>query len=100
MQNDLIAILPELVLAISSMLLLLVGVFAKNSSGNLLVISRSSAFALVLALGSIIFLQRNILDASVFNNLVIVDSFAIFTKTVVIFSAVIVLLISQKFLEE
>ncbi len=100
MKAELISIFPELVLSVSAMLLLMMGVFSKNQSGQLLSITKSTSFAFLLGLGAIIFLQKNIVSVNVFNHLVVVDSFAIFCKTVIVFAAVIVLLLSQKYLEE
>lgn len=100
MKAELISIFPELVLSVSAMILLMMGVYNKNQNGQLMNISKSSSFAFLLGLGAIIFLQKNIISVNVFNHLVVVDSFAIFCKTVIVFAAVIVLLLSQKYLEE
>ena len=100
MKAELISIFPELVLSISALMLLMMGVYSKNQSGQLVSTSKSASFALLLGLGAIIFLQKNIISVNIFNHLVVVDSFAIFCKTIIVFAAVIVLLLSQKYLEE
>lgn len=105
MKNELISIFPELVLSVSAMILLMMGVCGKKdvygrAQNHLVGITKSAAFALLLGLGAIIFMQQNLVNVTVFNHLVIVDSFAIFTKTIIIFSAVIVLLLSQRYLTE
>ena len=60
MRAELISIFPELVLSVSAMILLMMGVYSKQKNGQLITIAKSASFALLMGLGAIIFLQKNI----------------------------------------
>lgn len=97
---QLISIFPELVLALSALALLMVGVFAKVGTGRLVGAMKNAAFVLVLGLGAIILLQENMISVNLFNRMLVVDSFALFCKAIIIFAAIMVLSISVDYFDD
>lgn len=95
---NLYAALPELVIAIGSMFALMFCVYTKTSSNTM---SYSIRISFVVILGSLALMA--ILPPAngvFFNQLFIIDDFAIFTKVLLIFSTALVLILTFNYLED
>ncbi len=91
MIESLYAILPELVLAVGAMVLMMTGVFhscsndAEGAKERAFASTAHSSMALILlAILSLYFVADAGLVGKFFNNLVVIDSFAIFTKALLL----------------
>lgn len=91
--SDLNAILPEIWLALSAMGMLMLGVFAKRNATRLTV---WVAVAVFIVAGFLIHLQPG--SGSVFDGLVINDTFGDFMKTLVLLGAGLTLILSLGFI--
>jgi len=93
---------PELFMAVMIMSLIMFGVFQKQSSANdevntTRVVSYMSIAVLALALFITIAFAGD--RVAVFNNLYVTDSFAVFTKVLVLFASAVTILMAQGYLE-
>ena len=98
MIQELKFIAPELVLAVGAMITLLFGVYASKLNSVVSLANRGGVFVLISALAAL--LVTPFIGKVVFNNLVIVDVFAVFIKGILIFSAAFVLILSTNFIED
>ena len=92
---DLNLILPEIFISLTLMLLLMIGVFKKNSSSlvyNLTILSLFVLLALVLNLS-------HIEEAFIFNQSYKIDNLSNFMKILTLISAIFVMLTSSKYLK-
>ncbi len=96
--SAILAALPEIILAVGAMAMLMTGVFIKNSGAASLAVSRFALITLSVALASIYFVPQ--LKTDYFNDLFLIDGFALFSKIVIIFSAAIVLMMSISYLDD
>ena len=88
-------ILPEIFISISIMLLLLVGVFKKNSAS---LIYNLSNISLVILLALIINLSS--LDTIyLFNNSYLIDNLSNYMKTILVGSGIFVMLTGSKYIQ-
>ncbi len=94
LQHDLIVLLPELILGVGALVLLLIGAVRGDRSANLLSIL---AVLVVVASAYFSFVGG---DASAFHGAFVVDSFARFTKAVVLWSSVACILMAQHFFDQ
>ncbi len=97
MMENLQLIIPELVLALGALAVLMIGVYAPAKS-SILISTRLSAFILLGALFAVIFLPHE--TKIIFNGLYRFDNFGIFAKSILIFSAALVLILSFNFIED
>lgn len=93
--QNLTAALPEIILAIGAMALLMVGVFNKENAFD-----RVSMIAVLLfvVVGFVLINDGVAVKTLAFNGLFVTDSFAIFTKVVVLIGSIIALIMSGPFL--
>ncbi|WND02403.1 NADH-quinone oxidoreductase subunit NuoN [Temperatibacter marinus] len=97
--QNLTAALPELILAIGAMALLMIGVFTKDKEAAFDRVALISI--LLLAVVGFITINEGAAEKTLaFNNLFITDSFAIFTKTVMLVGSLIAILMSGPFLKD
>lgn len=104
---DLIAALPEIILAVGAMAMLMIGVCceSKKENGNvclktsaLSMVSKGSILIIVLSVASIFYAQENL--GTFFNGLFVSDKFSICIKAILLFSGGTVLLMSNNYLEQ
>jgi NADH-quinone oxidoreductase subunit N len=93
LQADLIALLPELILGVGALALLLVGAMLGDKSTKLI----STAAVLVIAASAYFSMMGA--DAVAFHGAFIVDSFARFTKAVILWSSIACVLLAQNFFD-
>lgn len=98
MINSLTAILPELVLAVGAMALMMFGVFRTSNEEDVNAkavafasVARLSLFAILLSVAALYFLAYSGLGGLFFNELVVLDNFAIFTKALILIAGFFVL---------
>jgi len=92
---DAVAALPELVLAVSAMVLLMIGAFQKKDSSDLV----NSLSLLVLAIvGGIIILTSGE-TVTAFHGVFVVDTFARFMKILVLFGSAAAIILSVQFMK-
>ena len=97
MKVDLYAALPELILAIGSMFTLMFCVYTKTASNAM---SYSTKISSLIILGSLVSLVlMTPVNGVYFNQLFVIDDFAIFTKAVLIFAGALVLILTFNYLE-
>lgn len=97
MLENLQLIVPEIILALGAMLALMAGVFAQDNDKAIMLSTRLSSIVLLGALFAV--LLSPFTDGVIFNGLYKLDSFATFTKALVIFAAAIVMILSFDFIE-
>jgi len=90
-QNDLYVLLPELILAAGAMVLLLIGAVRGDRSANTLTILA------VLLIGASAYLSMVIGDDTAFHGAFVMDSFARFTKAVILWSSAACVLLAHRF---
>jgi len=90
-QHDLYVLLPELILAAGAMVLLLVGAVRGDRSANALTIMA------VLLIGASAWLSMLVGDGSAFGGAFVMDSFARFTKAVILWSSAACVLLAHRF---
>ena len=90
-QNDLYVLLPELILAVGAMALLLIGAVRGDRSANALTIMA------VLLIGASAYISMVIGDGSAFGGAFVMDSFARFTKAVILWSSAACVLLAHRF---
>ncbi len=95
---DLSLMTPELILAIGSMVLLLLGVYWKSEQGGSRIVMRLMMLLLVAAAGAAIYLAQGE-GGETFHGAFSVDAFGLYAKTAVFFAAAVALLLAFKFLE-
>ena len=88
-------IIPELFLTFSIFILLMIGVFLKNSFE---IIYRMSVFVILLLL--LIILSDDITSAKIFNESFVIDNFSVYSKVLILFSAFFVMLISKNYISD
>ena len=93
-QNDLYVLLPELILAVGAMALLLIGAVRGDRSANTLTILA------VLLIGASAYLSMVIGDGSAFDGAFVMDSFARFTKAVILWSSAACVLLAHRFFSD
>ncbi len=93
--NEINFVLPEIFISLSIMMLLILGVFKKNSSR--LIFNLSIIFLIIL----IILVLNNQFNESVtlFNQSYIIDNLSLFMKVITLLSGVFVLIISSRYLK-
>ena len=90
-QNDLTVLLPELILAIGAMALLLIGaVRGDRSAGTLTILS-------VVLIAASAYVTMVTGDGSAFHGAFVMDSFARFTKAVILWSSAACVLMAHQF---
>jgi NADH-quinone oxidoreductase subunit N len=92
-QNDLYVLLPELILAVGAMALLLIGAVRGDRSANTLTILA------VFLIAASAYVSMVIGDGSAFRGAFVMDSFARFTKAVVLWSAAACVLLAHSFFD-
>jgi len=90
-QNDLYVLLPELILAVGAMVLLLIGAVRGDRSANTLTILA------VLLIGASAYLSMVVGDGTAFGGAFVMDSFARFTKAVILWSSAACVLLAHRF---
>ena len=90
-QNDLYVLLPELILAVGAMALLLIGAVRGDKSANTLTILA------VLLIGASAYLSMVVGDGTAFDGAFVMDSFARFTKAVILWSSAACVLLAHRF---
>jgi len=90
-QADLIVVLPELILAVSALALLLVGAVLGDKSTGLI------SILCVVAIAVSAYFSMVGADATAFHGALVVDSFARFTKAVILWSSVACILLAQNY---
>lgn len=93
---DLLPVLPELILAVGSMVLLMIGVFSGEKSHDL--VTWLAAGLVGVAFLAMMFVVPR--DSHAFANMFVADDFALFTKTLVMLGAVFTLALSGTYLKE
>jgi NADH-quinone oxidoreductase subunit N len=93
LQADLIVVLPELILAGAALVLLLLGAIQGEKSAKLI-----SALSIVAIAASAYFSMVGG-DATAFHGALVVDSFARFTKAVILWSSVACILLAQNYFD-
>ena len=93
-QNDLYVLMPELILAIGAMVLLIVGAVRGDKSANVLTIVS------VFLIGASAYLSMVVGDGSAFHGAFVMDSFARFTKAVILWSSAACVLLAHKFFSD
>jgi NADH-quinone oxidoreductase subunit N len=93
-QNDLYVLLPELILAAGAMVLLMIGAFRGDRSANTL-----TMLAVVLIAVSA-YVSMIIGDDSAFGGAFVMDSFARFTKAVILWSSAACVLLAHRFFSD
>jgi NADH-quinone oxidoreductase subunit N len=93
-QNDLYVLLPELILAAGAMVLLMIGAFRGDRSANTL-----TMLAVVLIAASA-YVSMIIGDDSAFGGAFVMDSFARFTKAVILWSSAACVLLAHRFFSD
>ena len=88
-------IIPEILISISIMLLLIIGVFKKNSS-NLIYNLSTITLVVVLAL---VYNLNSKFETSLFNDSFIIDNLANYMKLLLIISGIFVMLTSSKYIQ-
>jgi NADH-quinone oxidoreductase subunit N len=92
-QADLVVLLPELILAVGAMALLLIGAFRGDKSANLLTILS----VVLIAVSAYVTMVLG--DGKAFHGAFVMDSFARFTKAVVLWSSAACVLLAQRFFQ-
>ena len=93
-QNDLYVLMPELILAAGALLLLVIGAFrGDRSAGTLTILS-------VFLIGASAYLSMVVGDGSAFHGAFVMDSFARFTKAVILWSSAACVLLAHKFFSD
>ena len=92
---DAVAALPELIIAVSAMVLLMIGAFTKKDSSDL--INSLSLLAMALAGGAIILSNGETQHA--FHGAFVVDTFARFMKLLVLFGSASAIVLSVQFMK-
>jgi len=92
---DAVAALPELIIALSAMVLLMIGAFSKKDSSDL--VNSLSLVALALAGGALILTSGESQNA--FHNAFVVDTFARFMKLLVLFGSASAIVLSVQFMK-
>ena len=95
MINNINLIFPEIVISIFLMMLLILGVFKKNSSS---IIYNLSVISLIILMALILTLPQGI-TANLFNKSYVVDHLSIYMKLIMIGSGIFVMLTSSKYLK-
>jgi len=90
-QNDLYVLMPELILAVGALLLLLIGAFRGDKSANTLTILS------VFLIGASAYASMVIGDGTAFHGAFVMDSFARFTKAVILWSSAACVLMAHRF---
>jgi NADH-quinone oxidoreductase subunit N len=90
-QNDLYVLLPELILAVGAMVLLLIGAVRGDKSASTLTILA------VLLIGASAYVSMVIGDGAAFHGAFVMDSFARFTKAVILWSSAACVLLAHRF---
>src|ERR1700744_175025 len=85
--------MPELILAVGALLLLLIGAFRGDKSANFLTIVS------VFLIGASAYASMVIGDGTAFHGAFVMDSFARFTKAVVLWSAAACVLLAHRFFD-
>ena len=101
-ENDFIVILPELFISIAIIFLLSYGVVYSTSSSYkypILSVNVSWLAFLVLFIAFLLSISNCLSSMVIFNNLLIVDSFTIFVKTIILLSSMLCILMSLNYLE-
>ncbi len=93
-QNDLYVLLPELILAAGAMVLLMIGAFRGDRSANTL-----TMLAVVLIAVSA-YVSMIVGDDSAFGGAFVMDSFARFTKAVILWSSAACVLLAHRFFSD
>jgi NADH-quinone oxidoreductase subunit N len=93
-QNDLYVLLPELILAAGAMVLLMIGAFRGDRSANML-----TMLAVVLIAVSA-YVSMIVGDDSAFGGAFVMDSFARFTKAVILWSSAACVLLAHRFFSD
>ncbi len=88
-------LIPEILLITSILVLLMVGVFIKNSFE---IIYRSSIFLILLIL--LVILTSDIKDIKIFNDSFVIDHFSIYLKILILVSTFFIFLISQRYITD
>ncbi len=88
-------LIPEIILITSILVLLMVGVFIKNSFE---IIYRSSIFLTLLIL--LLILTSDIKDIKIFNDSFVIDDFSIYLKILILLSTFFIFLISQRYITD
>ncbi len=94
---NLVPVLPELTLAIGSMILLMFGVFRGNKSFSQVTML---SIALLVITGFVLLNQVGFERQLTFNDMFVSDSFAIFTKVLILIGSGIAMLISSDYLKD
>jgi NADH-quinone oxidoreductase subunit N len=93
LQADLIVVLPELILAGAALVLLLLGAIQGEKSTKVI------SFLSIAAIAASAYFSMVGGDATAFHGALVVDSFARFTKAVILWSSVACILLAQNFFE-
>ena len=88
-------LIPEILLITSILVLLMVGVFIKNSFE---IIYRASIFLILLIL--LVILTSDIKDIKIFNDSFVIDHFSIYLKILILVSTFFIFLISQRYITD
>ena len=94
---NLVPVLPELTLAIGSMILLMFGVFRGNKSFSQVTML---SIALLVITGFVLLNQVGFERQLTFNDMFVSDSFAIFTKILILVGSGVAMLISTNYLKD
>lgn len=92
--------MPEIFLALSGMILLMLGVFGENR--NVRMVSVFSTITLLVAgfLASIVLYKQGWDPVTTFNGLFVLDGFAVFMKVMIIMGAIVALIMSGQHFEK
>ena len=90
-QSDIYVLLPELILAIGAMVLLLIGAVRGDKSANALTIIS------VLLIAASAYISMVLGDGTAFHGAFVMDSFARFTKAVILWSSAACVLMAHRF---
>ncbi len=93
---DMLAAGPEIFLAVMGMVLMMVGVFSSEKRA-LGIVSGLAVASLVVTLASVVWMADGRIVA--FSGLFLTDSFAVFMKTLVLLGAVLVLIMSENYIQ-
>src|SRR5690606_5397937 len=93
---DLLAILPELILAVGAMALLMLGAFRKDDPVELV---SSLAIVLLAVAGVVILLNEPDVRKVAFAGSIVTDAFASFMKILAIFGSAAIILLAVQFVK-
>ena len=100
---DLLAALPEIILAVGAMTMLMLGALRPANGGPRIMAETGQAvylvgFAILIAVGALVFTVGDADSVIAFNGLFVADDFGRFAKTLIIVGALIILILSVDYM--